>query len=85
MNPTRSKKKLLAEMARLFPKRWEISKLHTRFDGNEVSGTIKIHCTADDKRFLSDFDAKMDAKGKIVEFALDGLSLKDKIARLDSE
>jgi hypothetical protein len=57
----------------------------SQLQGTEAKGTVKIHCTADDKTFLSDFDAKLDAKGNIVDFLIDGLSLKDKIARLDAD
>jgi len=59
--------------------------LLAKFQGTEAKGTIKIHCTTDDKTFLSDFKAKSDTKGNIVEFSIDGLSLKDKIARRDLE
>lgn len=72
-------------MKKLFPSRWEVSNMQAKFAGAEARGTIRIHCTADDKNFLSDFDARLDAKGNIKEFFIDGLSLKDKIERLDAE
>ncbi len=73
------KQKLLREMSVFFPKRWEVAEMRTRMTGNEARGTIKIHCSADDKTFMSDFDAKLDSKGRISQFALDGVVVKKKL------
>jgi hypothetical protein len=71
--------RLLREMSAFFPNRWEVADMKTRVAGNEAKGTIKIHCTADDKTFMSDFDAKLDTEGRVEEFALDGVVVKRKL------
>lgn len=77
-----SKRGLLKEMTRYFPDRWEVARLKGKADGERVAGTIKIHCLEDDRNFLSDFDATLDQKGKIVEFTLDGVTVGKFVGRL---
>lgn len=69
-------------MEKYFPDRWEVSGLQSRIDGRGVSGAIKIHCREDDKVFLSDFSAKLDAGGKISELTLDGVTVGKFVGRL---
>ena len=71
--------KLLKEMSAFFPSRWEVAGMSTRVAGGRAVGTIKIHCAADNKTFMSDFDARLDSKGDVEEFALDGVVVKSKL------
>lgn len=73
------RQRLIEEMEKVFPARWEVSRLRSRVEGDRAKGTIKIHCATDDKTFMSDYEAKLDQKGRITEFALDGVVVKRKL------
>ncbi len=77
-----AKSVLLKQMKAYFPDRWEVNRLDSRIEGLNAAGAIKIHCHEDDKVFLSDFSAKLDSKGRIVEFSLDGVQVGKFIGRL---
>lgn len=76
-----SQKQLVKEMRRFFPDRWEVARMQSRFEGDKAEGTIKIHCLKDDKQFLSDFEAKLDSTGRILELDLDGVSVGKYVGR----
>ena len=73
---------LLKQMKEHFPDRWDVARIDSRVEGRRVSGAIKIHCREDDKVFLSDFTAKLDAKGKLTDLTLDGVHVGKFIGRL---
>ena len=77
-----AKSALVKQMKAYFPDRWEVDRLDGRIDGLSASGAIKIHCREDDKVFLSDFSARLDSKGRIIEFSLDGVQVGKFIGRL---
>ncbi len=77
--------KLLREMKVFFPKRWEVSEMRSRVSGPGASGTIKIFCSSDNKTFMTDFEAKLDARGELEEFSLDGVVVKKKLGCPDTE
>ena len=78
--PTRAA--FLRDMKTHFPDRWEVARLQSRFEGQNVVGAIKIHCMEDDKVFLSDFSATLDGKGKISDLTLDGVHVGKFIGRM---
>ncbi len=77
--------KLLQEMKAFFPWRWEVAEIRSRMHGSEAAGTIKIYCSSDNKTFLTDFEAKLDARGGLEEFSLDGVVVKKKLGCEDAE
>lgn len=77
-----TKSLLLKEMKSYFPDRWEVERLNSKVEGLNAAGTVKIHCREDDKVFLSDFSAKLDSKGRVVELSLDGVQVGKFIGRL---
>ena len=82
MTKTVTKAALLKQIESHFPDRWEVARLDSRVDGRSVSGAIKIHCTQDDKLFLSDFAAKLDGTGRIIDMTLDGVHVGKFIGRM---
>ncbi len=80
--PRPAKSALLEQMKAYFPDRWEVERLDSRVEGPNAVGAIKIHCHEDDKVFLSDFAAKLDSKGRVVELSLDGVQVGKFIGRL---
>jgi hypothetical protein len=79
-----SKASLKRQLGAYFPDRWEIERLESRIEGENMLGTIKIHCLQDDKVFLSDFAARLDDKGKIQRLTLDGVNVGKFVGRLHS-
>jgi hypothetical protein len=77
-----SKAALIKQMETRFPDRWEVTRLETRVEAERILGAIKIHCREDNKVFLSDFSVKLDGKGRITEFTLDGVNVGKFIGRL---
>ena len=73
---------LLQQMKASFPDRWEVERLDSRVQGRNVFGTIKIHCKQDEKLFLSDFSAKIDGKGRVIDLTLDGVHVGKFIGRI---
>ncbi len=84
MGDGRSKAALLKEMTRYFPDRWEVTDIESRRRGDVCFGAVKIHCSEDDKLFLSDFSARLDGKGKVVELTLDGVEVGKYVGKLHS-
>lgn len=76
--------KLLSEMSRYFPDRWEVTHIEAKSDGDRYHGAIKIHCNEDDKFFLSDFSAKVDKRGRVAELTLDGVQVGKFVGKLHS-
>ncbi len=72
--------RLAREMKACFPDRWDVSRLTSRREEGAILGTVKIHCSADDKTFMSDYVARLDRDGRIVELSLDGVHVKTRIA-----
>lgn len=68
-----TKAALLNQVRARFPDRWEVTSFVGKIDGDSASGAIKIHCTQDDRLFLSDFAAKFDNRGNVVDLTLDGV------------
>ncbi len=77
-----SKAALLKQMKAQFPDRWEVARLDARFEKQKVTGIVKIHCLQDDKIFLSDYSAKVDAKGRLSALTLDGVHVGKFVGRL---
>jgi hypothetical protein len=77
-----TKTKLLKQMSAYFPDRWEVTRLQSHLTGNDVAGTVKIHCMEDDKVFLSDFSARIDAAGTVKDLTLDGVHVGKFVGRL---
>lgn len=77
-----SKSRLLKQMGACFPDRWEVERLESRLEGENVLGAIKIHCHEDDKIFLSDFAAKLDKNGRLSGLTLDGVMVGKFVGRL---
>jgi hypothetical protein len=77
-----SNARLLKQMAKYFPARWEVTRMDARVEGNAAAGTIKILCREDNKTFLSDFSAELDSQGRIRGLTLDGVSVVNFVGRL---
>lgn len=77
-----TKTKLLKQMGEYFPDRWDVTRLRSRVSGSDVVGTLRIHCKEDDKVFLSDFSAKLDAEGSLKDLTLDGVQVGKFVGRL---
>ena len=82
MAKTITRAALLKQVKAHFPERWEVERLDTRVDGQNVTGAIKIHCKQDEKLFLSDFTAKIDRKGQVTDITLDGVHVGKFIGRM---